>query len=456
MSARILILDDEESILEILGHHLTEAGHDAVSCQYPADALALLEKERFDLLITDLKMPTIHGIEVVQKAKQFDSKLAVVVVTAMMDVTNAIEALRAGADDYLLKPFNLVEITISVNRVLERRRLILELDRHQVELEERVHQATAELQAKNEELSRTKNYLENLLNSTVDAIITVDTTGVITFANPGTGTMLGRDPKEMQGQHVAPIIAGGQDEVNYIQSMVRVDNPLQNYETELLHSSGAKVPVNMSLSMVKRADGAMPDSVVVICKDITAQKRLEAELKEATVKDALTGLYNHGYFFDRLDAEIERATRQGHPLSLLLFDVDQFKSYNDRHGHLEGDRVLRTIGNVIRQSTREFVDLGFRYGGDEYCVILPEAEEKEAAVIAERIRREFALNRFDQLTLSIGLMEYKKGISARSFIRYTDSMMYKAKRSGGNRVCIFEHAQIDENEPADDVEGARA
>lgn len=456
MSARILVLDDEESILEILGHHLTEAGHTTVSCQYPADALAMLERERYDLLITDLKMPTIHGIEVVQKAKQLDSKMAVVVVTAMMDVTNAIEALRAGADDYLLKPFNLVEITISVNRVLERRRLLLEIDRHQQELEDRVHQATAELQAKNEELTRTKNYLENLLSSTVDAVLTVNLDGIITFCNPGAGSMLGRNPEDLFGQDVAPIIAGGQDEVNYIKSMVGEDSPLQNYETELLHASGARIPVNMSLSMVKNSDHTNSVEVVVICKDITAQKRLEAELKEATVKDALTGLFNHGYFFDRLDSEIERASRQGHPLSMLLFDIDEFKSYNDRHGHLEGDRVLRTVGNVIRQSTREHVDLGFRYGGDEYTVILPEAEEREALVIAERIRREFALQRFDKLTLSIGLMQYKKGISARSFIRYTDSMMYKSKRSGGNRVSIFEHAQIVENEGADDPEGARA
>jgi diguanylate cyclase (GGDEF)-like protein/PAS domain S-box-containing protein len=442
VGARILVLDDEESILEILGHHLNEVGHHTFLNQYPAEALARLENERFDLLITDLKMPSIHGIEVVQRAKALDPKMAVVVVTAMMDVTNAIEALRAGADDYLLKPFNLVEITISVNRVLERRRLLLEIDQHHIELEKRVNEATAELQAKNEELHRTKTYLENLLNSSVDAIVTVDTDGHITFANPGTATMLGHKDTELNARPISDILVGGQDEVAYIQGMVGIDTPLQNYETELIHASGAHVPVNVSLSVVLDSEGKVA-TVLAICKDITAQKRLEAELKEATVKDALTSLYNHGYFFDRLDSEIERARRQGHPLSLMLFDIDEFKSYNDRHGHLEGDRVLRTVGQVIRQCTREHVDLGFRYGGDEYTVILPEAEEKEALVIAERIRRVFASHRFDQLTLSIGLMQFQPGISARSFIRYTDSMMYKAKRSGGNKVCVFERHQID-------------
>lgn len=451
MSARILVLDDEESILEILGHHLREAGYAPVLQQYPADALAQLAGEQFDLLITDLKMPTIHGIEVVQRAKEIDPKMGVIVVTAMMDVTNAIEALRAGADDYLLKPFNLVEISISVSRVLERRRLLLEIDQHHVELEGRVREATAELQTKNEELVRTKTYLENLLNSTVDAIVTISPDSIITFANPGAAAMLAYPLEELAGKPISAMLAGGVDEVNYIRGMIGVDRPLQNYETEMVQQSGDRVPVNVSLSLVMDSDGNFA-SVLAICKDITAQKRLEAELKEAGVKDALTALYNHGYFFDRLDAEIERATRQGHPLSLILFDIDEFKSYNDRHGHLEGDRVLKTVGQVIRQSTREFVDLGFRYGGDEYTVILPEAEEQEAGVIAERIRRIFASHRFDQLTLSIGLMQFQKGISARSFIRYTDSMMYKAKRSGGNRVCVFERHQInpaDENEDAE-------
>lgn len=437
MGARVLVVDDEESILEILGHHLSEAGHTPVLFQYPADALEALNSETFDLLVTDLKMPSIHGIEVVQRAKEHDPRMAVIVVTAMMDVTSAIEALRAGADDYLLKPFNLVEITISVNRVLERRRLLLEIDQHQAELEQRVHEATAELQAANEELRKTKTHLENLLASTVDAILTIDTNAMVTFANPGTAAMLGRETKDIVGKPVASLVVGGRDEVAYIETMLGVDTPLQNYETELLHASGDRVPVNVSLSI---AHGAGEDefTVFAICKDITQQKRLEAELKEATVKDALTGLYNHGYFFDRLDAEIERATRQGHPLSLLLFDIDDFKGYNDKHGHLDGDRVLRTAGQVIKQCTREYVDLGFRYGGDEYTVILPEAEASEAKVIAERIRREFASHRFDKLTLSIGLMQYQKGIPARSFIRYTDSMMYKAKRNGGNQVCVFE------------------
>ena len=94
-----------------------------------------------------------------------------------------------------------------------------------------------------------------------------------------------------------------------------------------------------------------------------------------SIKDSLTGLYNQRYFYDRLAGEIERARRQSHPLSLLLFDIDQFKTYNDCHGHLAGDNVLQAAGQIVMESTREHVDVGFRYGGDEFTVILPEADE---------------------------------------------------------------------------------
>jgi diguanylate cyclase (GGDEF)-like protein len=177
--------------------------------------------------------------------------------------------------------------------------------------------------------------------------------------------------------------------------------------------------------------------VLAICKDITEQKRLESELKEMSIKDSLTNLYNQRYFYDRLEAEIERAKRQGHPLSLLLFDVDQFKTYNDCHGHLDGDKVLKAAGQVVVECTREHVDIGFRYGGDEFTVILPEASEEQALSIARRIRATFESRHFDNLTVSIGLMSYREGSSLRSFIRFTDAMMYDAKRSGGNRVYVY-------------------
>lgn len=425
---RIIILDDERSILDILGQHLMDDRYEVVLSDSPHEVLQALERGRFSLLITDLKMPDMHGIEVLERAKRIDEDLAVIVVTALMDIQNAIDAMRAGAYDYLLKPFNLAEITFSVEKALKSRRLVIENRRYQQELEDRVQQATRELKA-------TKEYLENLLHSSVDAIVTIDKQGVINYINQGTTKTLGFNDADALGRPFEQFLAGGRDEADYIRRMLETAHEIQSYETELRTKDGRSLPVSMSIAAIKHIDGSW-DNYVVICKDITAQKNVEASLKEESIKDGLTGLYNQRYFFDRLESEIERARRQGHALSLLLFDVDQFKTYNDRHGHLEGDKVLRAVGQVVMECTREHVDISFRYGGDEFTVILPEAREEQAMLIAERIRSTFEEKHFDTLTLSIGLMTYKAGQTARSFIHFVDKIMYSAKRSGGNRVYI--------------------
>lgn len=447
MQQRLLILDDEKSVLDVLCQHLYEEGYSCDSTTSPSEALAWLSERPYALLVTDLRMPEMNGIEVVRRVKEKDDDIALIVLTALTEVTNAIQAMRAGADDYVLKPFNLGEISLCVQRALEKRQLRLDIRRYQQELETRAETASESARATSEELEQTKVYLERLLDSTVDAILTINSRDHISYANRGALRMLGMSDESIKEMPLAEFLAGGAEEIKYIRRVLKSDLPLQNYETELLHGRGRLMPVSMSLSQVEGEDGS-PGSILAICKDITEQKRLEEELKEMTIRDSLTGLYNQRYFYDRLEAEIERARRQGHPLSLLLVDVDNFKTYNDAHGHLEGDNVLAVAGEVIRDCTREHVDTAYRYGGDEFTVILPEAPERQAHQIAERIRATFEAKRFDLLTLSIGLMSYRKGQALKQFIQYTDSMMYDAKRAGGNRVYVYDPVSKLEETPA--------
>jgi len=445
---RVLVLDDEASILDLLGQLLSEVNYDCTMTTSALEALKLLEEGDFALLMTDLKMPEMHGIEVVQRAKKLDPDLAVIVVTALLDVTNAIEALRGGADDYLLKPFNLSEICLSVEKALDRRRLVIENRRHQQELEKRVAEATASIEAANQELSTTKDYLESLINSTVDAILTVSPEGAVSFVNEGALRMFDYPREAILGLRTDDLFAGGAEEARYVRRLLSEEGVLQNYETEFRAHQGHTVPVNVTMSLVKGPDGSLM-SHLAICKDITRQKKLERELKEMSIKDSLSGLYNQRYFYDRLESEIYRAERQSRPLSLLLFDIDQFKSYNDCHGHLEGDKVLQAAGALVEECTREHVDIGFRYGGDEFTVILPDANEEQARHIADRIRATFESRQFDRLTLSMGLATYTKGTSLLSFIRSADVMMYDAKRAGGNRVYVHSSAAVPHEERLD-------
>ena len=121
--------------------------------------------------------------------------------------------------------------------------------------------------------------------------------------------------------------------------------------------------------------------------EMAAEKaRLALELERLIITDDLTGLSNHRYFYRKLDEEMVRAKRQNGKLSLILFDLDHFKEYNDVFGHLEGDRALKETGRIILSSIREKVDSGCRYGGDEFAVILPGSDKKQADVVAGRIR----------------------------------------------------------------------
>ena len=177
----------------------------------------------------------------------------------------------------------------------------------------------------------------------------------------------------------------------------------------------------------------------------SALRTNEARYKRLSITDELTALYNARHFHKTLLAEVERASRYGDPLSLLLMDVDDFKQLNDRHGHPAGDRVLQRLGEIMRSSLRK-MDLAFRYGGEEFAVILPRCGAEGARKLAEIIRTEFAASDFPleggdcvRTTLSAGVACYRRGESPQELLRQADDSMYAAKRAGKDRVRMLRH-----------------
>jgi diguanylate cyclase (GGDEF)-like protein len=164
------------------------------------------------------------------------------------------------------------------------------------------------------------------------------------------------------------------------------------------------------------------------------KEKLEEEVRRLSITDDLTSLYNHRHFFKSLEAELARLRRQKTSLSLLMFDLDNFKKYNDLHGHLEGDKVLKTIGEIVTHSIRYNVDSGYRYGGDEFAVLLIGASLDQALAIAERIRSSIEQANYQNITVSIGLSEYREPFDLEEFVKSADDAMYIAKHSGGNQV----------------------
>jgi diguanylate cyclase (GGDEF)-like protein len=171
--------------------------------------------------------------------------------------------------------------------------------------------------------------------------------------------------------------------------------------------------------------------------------QLEAELLRLARFDELTGLCNRRYLLDRLSQEMVRTRRYGSPLCLLLLDLDHFKCVNDIHGHIVGDAVLATLGDLIRQTVRA-TDIPGRYGGEEFCVVLTETKIDGGLLVAERLRRRLAAEAFPiadarvfHVTCSIGLVEYRNHIPhVTAFLERADRALYKAKTSGRNRVEV--------------------
>ncbi len=168
-------------------------------------------------------------------------------------------------------------------------------------------------------------------------------------------------------------------------------------------------------------------------------RRSEANLARKAVTDGLTGLFNRSYFDANLDQKIALAHRTGRPLTLLLADLDHFKTVNDTHGHLAGDQVLQCFADLMRNSARES-DVVCRYGGEEFAIILPECDSDQAFLAAERLRKKVSQHNFGfPLTVSIGLAATTTNCrySPMGLLKHADLALYCAKKKGRNRTEIF-------------------
>jgi diguanylate cyclase (GGDEF)-like protein len=189
-------------------------------------------------------------------------------------------------------------------------------------------------------------------------------------------------------------------------------------------------------------------------RDLSEERdRMVSELKNLAITDGLTNLYNSRQFYNQLELEMDRSRRYQHPLSLMLFDIDHFKEYNDSYGHLEGDKVLVRIGQTVKSLLRT-MDTAYRYGGEEFTVILPETSGEEAMIVGERIRNHVALEKFIQdsniitVTISVGIAQFDYRENAPEFVRRADQAMYKSKEQGRNRVSFLQETENSEKEPS--------
>ena len=194
--------------------------------------------------------------------------------------------------------------------------------------------------------------------------------------------------------------------------------------------------------MVERLKSAYEDLEGKVLDRTAELKEVNDNLNILAITDGLTGAHNQRYFYEKLESELERSERYNHPASLMISDVDDFKHYNDKYGHLAGDKVLRDVAECFRKGIRN-VDVFARYGGEEFAVLMPETDLDEAAMIAERVRHiieeepfpDRASQPLGKITVSIGIASYSHGADTpKNLVKKADELMYRAKSLGKNRV----------------------
>ncbi|WP_156927224.1 GGDEF domain-containing protein [Azospirillum halopraeferens] len=285
------------------------------------------------------------------------------------------------------------------------------------------------------------------LDAAAEAVIITDPRGIIEYVNPAFTTLTGYAADEAIGRSTSFLGSGRQDAAFY-GDLWRTISRGETWRGEMVNRrrDGTLFTQATTIAPVMGADGT-PVRYVAVERDVSDTKRLQEELRRLAVTDPLTGLHNRRHLMEIGAAEADRARRYGQPLSLLIIDLDHFKTINDRYGHAFGDRALRTVAEACRALVRG-VDVVARLGGEEFVVVLPQTDAAGAADLAERLRRAIegvALPVGDggavRLTASIGVAALA-GVAGgfEDLLLAADRALYRAKGEGRNRVCPAEPA----------------
>jgi diguanylate cyclase (GGDEF)-like protein len=217
-------------------------------------------------------------------------------------------------------------------------------------------------------------------------------------------------------------------------------------EETFRHKDGSILPVSVSASVIVR-EGKV-NSIVVAFHDVTERKQFELELEQRAQTDALTGLNNRRHFYELAESELSRSRRYSAPMTLLMLDLDNFKSINDTHGHHAGDEVLQSFSQTCLKTLRE-IDIIARIGGEEFVVLMPETSSEQALEAAERLRialaeSEVVAGQGERLhfTVSIGVACLSAGDrNIDDVLKRADEAMYQAKHAGRNTVRMVAAGQ---------------
>jgi len=292
-------------------------------------------------------------------------------------------------------------------------------------------------------LAESEAKFRTLFETASDAILSIDENGLILMANRAANDIFEYPGTGIVGLDVRRLLGSGQEGTWEVLAGYATRSESGKYvESSAVSRSGKKIPFHVSVS---ESTSGGKKLYTAIMRDVSQIKAYEEDLQILANTDSLTRLYNRRQLYPMMQKDLDRAVRRKVPFSVLLIDIDHFKKFNDTYGHAGGDLLLVGFADKMRSSLRQ-MDSAFRFGGEEFVVLLPETTGQAATIPAERFRQRIADSWFSMppdsqpvsVTVSVGIAGYRDGNTLDDVIRHADLAMYAAKSGGRNRVVNFD------------------
>ena len=451
MTARILVVDDVPANLKLLEARLLAEYFDVLTAEDGYKALAICDATHVDVILLDVMMPGIDGFEVCErlKANPRTAHIPVVMVTALDQPSDRVRGLKAGADDFLTKPVNDLQLISRVKSLVRLKTLSDELriradTAHNLVLEDMLKGADGREEAGQVLLVDSRASSQERIVRTLKPIAQVTAMS---------------DPQAAlfeAAEHPFDLVIVNAAVEEY--DPLRLCSQLRSLERTRFLPMLLVTELGNDEMVVRALDIGVNDYIVrpidpneLVARTLTQikRKRYNDRLRmsvrqtiELAVTDALTGLQNRRYLDNHLKVLFNRAAARSRTLSICITDIDRFKSVNDTYGHDAGDEVLRQFAARIRATVRG-ADLACRYGGEEFVVVMPDTDAHAAAAIAERLRDSIERSPFVLKTAGVALnITASLGIACNSMgadtpeqlLKQADMALYEAKNAGRNRV----------------------
>jgi len=454
MTARVLVVDDVPPNVKLLEAKLTSEYFDVLTAFSGPEALDVISREHPDIVLLDVMMPGMDGFEVCRRIKgdPATAHIPVVMVTALDQAADRVAGLEAGADDFLTKPVQDLALFARVKSLVRLKVMMDELRNREATGTNLGWDNAEGVDIGNDmptdcnilivdEQARVMERIAKALNGFGDLTFYDEGDDVSDKARKKNFDLIivSLTMRKIDGLRICSRLRS-LEETRHVPILVMVDDG----NTKLL---------------VKAMDMGVNDYVVRPVDRMEFLARVKTQLRrkryadklwenfhlsmQLATTDAVTGLYNRHYLTSHMETQLSAAKAKGKPLSVMMMDIDHFKSVNDNHGHAVGDLVLKEFANRIARNIRG-VDMASRYGGEEFVVMMPETPVDWAQMIAERLREEVANTPFDvgspagplTITVSIGVSESSQESTPNGLIEHADEALYKAKHEGRNKVVV--------------------